>query len=1096
MMKTMIVLLMHSNASVPSDSSRHEMNMVPRFPCYTEETVEATMLRLSQDHGLTPSVCAYICKVIPQWDEELKKHMAKQQHEVPGYGNYFPYPLSYLVSHSCDRMPLRHMASRRIKDPQTDKTHYVFQVAYVPFIFHRVHLQMKQSLLAFYKDMFSQGTMGDIKKCLESEITKNFLLIMLFKSKKGILTYRVLGAVSFTLKAGWLTIDYLAVWHKPLSRFDQAYAATTFRHIPGSGVADFLMHLATAYAKRVADKACTALLCQEYLVQHYISRGMTRIYCRKKSLSCAEWTNMPESVKKRIHTTPEMHDNDSVMFLDKVWYRKFVAVLPLALPSDLLTKFSTTVQMSTHDMQRMFLEKVKRDIAQLPSPAEMHAWIDNLEIAEKKDKDPSFWPDTVKETVDWMPFGTLMVDWYDKWDPHKKTPVIISMLQAFSLFSVKLEHTTTDRDHVIMAELHCMCCSANITWEREFQSEEDTTKCVCYDLMSLCLMHVGLDWMICSPAHADKDWDEFLEDFPLWASKGPEYAEKLCSKLDGRDFEQLHFYARDDRLKLKTAIKRFKYQTGTLELSDDEEAIKRSDTTDAFTYLARTHKVVLFWLKRYFEFYKERRKAIAIKMNSTFEHLPDIKSMCTKTPKEKQQEREALLMAAVGGNWTPRPPKHQSDSKREKEIKAKLAEAAVWWGDWLFQFGMQELEYVNVAERKKGKKPLPLCANSIWWLKNKKKKDPENHWVGHSLVKATDNTFDRDVAETGDADNADKTEDVAETETGAYPPRKKRSVWRSVQRVIEPDWFQHNNKAIPDSFLERCRNQPNCAHILSKQSRAIVKKIGLVNGYYSQIVRIKRTTVEDDTDGSINVIDGFHFEGGTLFTEAWVSLTETWLQENFMTREPKFFKELFVESDNATVLFDVPVGAQRQHKEVEFPPDAIYIKYQQRDQSTCCFASLASAFHAIGDQSVELAVSSRIQTSLEVVPSEYPTRMDYAKDVMNSHKSTRSHGEPRLKYRVEEYTVWDNYDLFQNVSNHVTLVQMQDTSGSLSHCISVAGKWLFDANVERTMPMTYENLDVACTDPGQEEKSQFVKVYRALKFIPLPKNKVTYKNLM
>ena len=99
----------------------------------------------------------------------------------------------------------------------------------------------------------------------------------------------------------------------------------------------------------------------------------------------------------------------------------------------------------------------------LPSPAELGAWINNLELAVKEDRDPSFWPDTLKEKADWMKFQTLVVDWYDAWDPHRETPVILSMLQAFSLFSVKLGHATTDQDHVIIADLHCMCCSANIT---------------------------------------------------------------------------------------------------------------------------------------------------------------------------------------------------------------------------------------------------------------------------------------------------------------------------------------------------------------------------------------------------------------------------------------------------------------------------------------------------------------------------------------------------------------------------------------------------------------------------------------------------------
>ena len=43
----------------------------------------------------------------------------------------------------------------------------------------------------------------------------------------------------------------------------------------------------------------------------------------------------------------------------------------------------------------------------------------------------------------------------------------------------------------------------------------------------------------------------------------------------------------------------------------------------------------------------------------------------------------------------------------------------------------------------------------------------------------------------------------------------------------------------------------------------------------------------------------------------------------------------------------------------------------------------------------------------------------------------------------------DDYEILENISANVTLVQLMDSLGNVNHAISVVGSWIFDSNYER-----------------------------------------------
>ena len=85
-----------------------------------------------------------------------------------------------------------------------------------------------------------------------------------------------------------------------------------------------------------------------------------------------------------------------------------------------------------------------------------------------------------------------------------------------------------------------------------------------------------------------------------------------------------------------------------------------------------------------------------------------------------------------------------------------------------------------------------------------------------------------------------------------------------------------------------------------------------------------------------------------------------------------------------------------------------------------------------------------------------------------------------------------------NASNHVTLVQLEDMNGNVTHSCSIAGKWIFDSNFKKALPLDRESFDLICCsdDYGKEKVGSFRRIHCAMKFVPSGKNKVKYNNVM
>ena len=92
----------------------------------------------------------------------------------------------------------------------------------------------------------------------------------------------------------------------------------------------------------------------------------------------------------------------------------------------------------------------------------------------------------------------------------------------------------------------------------------------------------------------------------------------------------------------------------------------------------------------------------------------------------------------------------------------------------------------------------------------------------------------------------------------------------------------------------------------------------------------------------------------------------------------------------------------------------------------------------MNQNSSENAISLRIKESLE---SEIGTRIDFANDMLKNRK--RNKGETKVHYNLIRYKKKVLYKILEDISEHVTLVQLMDSFGNMTHAIIVVGYWIF-----------------------------------------------------
>ena len=61
----------------------------------------------------------------------------------------------------------------------------------------------------------------------------------------------------------------------------------------------------------------------------------------------------------------------------------------------------------------------------------------------------------------------------------------------------------------------------------------------------------------------------------------------------------------------------------------------------------------------------------------------------------------------------------------------------------------------------------------------------------------------------------------------------------------------------------------------------------------------------------------------------------------------------------------------------------------------------------------------------------------------------RIFGEQHLCYKLEQWQKTGTFDILDNISEYITLVQLINSLGNVNHSVSVVGKWIFCSNFKK-----------------------------------------------
>ena len=118
---------------------------------------------------------------------------------------------------------------------------------------------------------------------------------------------------------------------------------------------------------------------------------------------------------------------------------------------------------------------------------------------------------------------------------------------------------------------------------------------------------------------------------------------------------------------------------------------------------------------------------------------------------------------------------------------------------------------------------------------------------------------------------------------------------------------------------------------------------------YAQVVNLRSKDLKFVVTDKNKNWAKFKFQGQSARSQIWFDLDLDWIEINFSSREPDFYKKSFQIQDdtqdiNTFKTFQVPIVNAKHVESFKFKNDAPVLKYCQKTLNSCFSSSLASAF--------------------------------------------------------------------------------------------------------------------------------------------------------
>ena len=101
---------------------------------------------------------------------------------------------------------------------------------------------------------------------------------------------------------------------------------------------------------------------------------------------------------------------------------------------------------------------------------------------------------------------------------------------------------------------------------------------------------------------------------------------------------------------------------------------------------------------------------------------------------------------------------------------------------------------------------------------------------------------------------------------------------------------------------------------------------------------------------------------------------------------------------------------------------------------------MSSALFSVNSYVEKHAVLSRLLSSLSCDTVGYMNRIRFASDILTDYY--RNNGEQGYCYKLVEYTNKGLFGIFNDISDHVTLVQLKYSDDNINRIVSITECWI------------------------------------------------------
>ena len=178
---------------------------------------------------------------------------------------------------------------------------------------------------------------------------------------------------------------------------------------------------------------------------------------------------------------------------------------------------------------------------------------------------------------------------------------------------------------------------------------------------------------------------------------------------------------------------------------------------------------------------------------------------------------------------------------------------------------------------------------------------------------AEEANFDEAVTAEAKASNDMEIDLKEERKTQAYQEKMNIDIEKLSHMKRETNYIQLNggkytklqnqsffkkSDTFPDYFIKRCKYNANEDINIPLEVKNYIKQIATEQGLYAQVVKLRQKDLKFIAENKNKIEAKFKFQGQSARSQRWFDLEFDWIDVDFRTHEPDFYKKKFQSHDN------------------------------------------------------------------------------------------------------------------------------------------------------------------------------------------------------